>query len=160
MFDGVLLSGTNELSLDNKGRFIMPARYRDVVLENSDNQIVITRSLFDKCLWVYLNYEWESVVASLGNIPNIADPLTRTVQRVILGSAVFVKLDAQNRVVIPPELRNLAELDKKAYLIGFNNKFELWSEHNFEAQRKQDQLMLEKACNAIDSNSMLKNIRL
>ncbi len=160
MYSGLLLSGTTEVCLDLKGRFAVPARYRNMVVEDSDNQLIVTRSLFDKCLWLYPTSQWDNVVASLGALPNLSDALCRTVQRIVLGSAVFCSLDAQGRILLPPELRNLAELKKKAYLIGFNNKFELWSEENFTLQREHDDKLLEEACNSMNEHSLLANLKI
>ena len=108
MFAGLLLSGTNDVSLDLKGRMAIPARYKDVIKDESDGQLIVTRSLFDKCLWIYPTSEWENVVESLGALPTITDPLCRTIQRIVLGSAVFCSLDAQGRILIPQELRTEA----------------------------------------------------
>lgn len=160
MFNGLLLSGTSEVSLDTKGRLAIPARYRDIITDESDGQVVVTRSLFDKCLWIYPTEEWDNVVASLGALPILSDPLCRTIQRIVLGSAVFVGLDAQGRLLLPSELRVLSGLDKKAYLIGFNNKFELWSEDNFKAQREADDKLLQDACSQMDAHSVLAGLKL
>lgn len=90
MFDGLLLSGTSEVSLDSKGRLSVPARYREIFADDGDGQCVVTRSLFDKCLWLYPSSEWDNVVSTLGSLPTMTDPLCRTIQRIVLGSAVFV----------------------------------------------------------------------
>ena len=151
MFDGLLLSGTSEVSLDSKGRLSVPARYREIFADDGDGQCVVSRSLFDKCLWLYPSSEWDNVVSILGSLPTMTDPLCRTIQRIVLGSAVFCQLDAQGRILLPPELRQVSEITKKAYLIGFNNKFELWSEDNFALQRKADDDL---------SHSVLANLKL
>ncbi|MGN0902253.1 MAG: division/cell wall cluster transcriptional repressor MraZ [Succinivibrio sp.] len=160
MFDSLLLSGTTELSIDSKGRFAIPARYRELLNDDSDGQLVITRSLFDKCLWLYPTSVWNDVVNQLGSLPTLTDPLCRTIQRMILGSAVFVNLDAQNRILLPQELKTAVALDKKAYLIGFNNKFELWSQENFNARLGEDEQMLLEAAKDAASHSVLSQLRL
>ena len=160
MFAGLLLSGTNDVSLDLKGRMAIPARYKDLIKDESDGQLIVTRCIFDKCLWIYPTSEWENVVESLGALPTITDPLCRTIQRIVLGSAVFCSLDAQGRILIPQELRTEASLEKKAFLIGFNNKFELWSEENFKAQREIDNNLLMDACKSMESHSLLANLKL
>ncbi len=160
MFDGLLLSGTSEVSLDSKGRLSVPARYREIFADDADGQCVITRSLFDRCLWLYPNSEWDNVVSALGSLPTMTDPLCRTIQRIVLGSAVFCQLDAQGRVLLPQELRQISEISKKAYLIGFNNKFELWSEENFALQRQADDELLQQASKDLASHSVLANLKL
>ena len=160
MFNGLLLSGTNEVSFDQKGRMAVPARYRDVICDESENHLIVTRSLFDRCLWIYPADEWDSVVSSLGELPTISDPLCRTIKRVILGSAVDCTMDSQSRILIPQELREAADLDKRAYLIGFNNKFELWSEASYKAQLKADEELLSSACQQMDKHPLLGSIKL
>lgn len=160
MFDGLLLSGTSEVSLDSKGRLSVPARYREIFADDGDGQCIVTRSLFDKCLWLYPSSEWDNVVSTLGSLPTMTDPLCRTIQRIVLGSAVFCQLDGQGRILLPPELRQVSEITKKAYLIGFNNKFELWSEDNFALQRKADDELLQQAAKDLASHSVLANLKL
>lgn len=160
MFTGSLLSGTNEVSLDIKGRLSIPARFKDFLQDDSDNQCVVTRALFDKCLWLYPVDEWQEVVASLGALPSMTDPLCRSIQRTVLGSAVFCTLDSQGRILLPQELRKVASLNKKAFLIGFNNKFELWSEENFIAQREADDAMLQELQSKANSHPVLSTLKL
>ena len=64
MFDGLLLSGTSEVSLDSKGRLSVPARYREIIADDGDGQCIVTRALFDKCLWLYPSSEWDNVVST------------------------------------------------------------------------------------------------
>ena len=116
MFDGLLLSGTSEVSLDSKGRLSVPARYREIFADDGDGQCIVTRSLFDKCLWLYPSSEWDNVVSTLGSLPTMTDPLCRTIQRIVLGSAVFCQLDAQGRILLPPELRQVSRSLRKLIL--------------------------------------------
>lgn len=160
MFDGLLLSGTSTVSLDAKGRFLIPARYRQALLDQNEGTCVVTRSLFDKCLWLYPSEEWDTVVKTLGSLPTLQDPLCRTIQRVVLGNAVFCQLDAQGRLLLTPELKAIAGLKKNAYLIGFNNKFELWSEDNYNAQCAQDEETLAKAVASLSEHTILNGLKL
>ena len=133
---------------------------REIFADDGDGQCIVTRSLFDKCLWLYPASEWDNVVSTLGSLPTMTDPLCRTIQRIVLGSAVFCQLDAQGRILLPPELRQVSEITKKAYLIGFNNKFELWSEDNFALQRKADDELLQQAAKDLASHGVLANLKL
>lgn len=160
MYETSLLSGTTQVSLDTKGRLLIPVRYRQSLTEQNEGNLVVTRSLFDKCLWIYPVDEWDSVVSSLGQLPVLADNLCRTIQRVLLGSAVFCQLDVQGRILLPQELRDYTCISKVAYLIGFNNKFELWSEDNYKAQLQADDAALSQALSAISSHPVLSNLKL
>lgn len=160
MFDGLLLSGTSEVSLDDKGRLSVPVRYRNIIKEDSQGQCVVTKSLFDPCLWMYPIDEWESVVNTLGQLPTLTDALCRTVQRTVLGNAVYCQLDSQGRILLPQELRISAGLTKKAYLIGFNNKFELWSDEALNKQRELDAKILASSIDSLSSHPGLENLKL
>ena len=160
MPDSLLLSGTSELSLDPKGRIAVPARYRDLISANSDKQIVFTRSLFDKCLWLYPVTFWDEVVKSLGQLPTMTDPVFRSIQRILLGSAVYCQMDSQGRILIPFELRNYAMLEKKAFLLGLNNKFELWSDQQFTDTQNEDLRSLESAYQNLGEHELLNNLKI
>ena len=53
MAETILLSGTSEVALDDKGRFAMPVRFRRILQRDGDGELVFTRSLTDPCLWIY-----------------------------------------------------------------------------------------------------------
>ena len=78
----------------------------------------------------------------------------------MLGSAVFCTLDSQGRILLPQGLRKVASLNKKAFLIGFNNKFELWSEENFIAHREADDAMLQELQSKANSHPVLSTLKL
>ncbi len=155
-----LLSGTSEVALDDKGRFAMPMRFRKILQREGDGELVFTRSLTDPCLWIYPMSSWDGAVHDLGALPSLTDPLCRIVQRVVLGSAVAVKPDSQGRYLLPPELRAKGAIGRKAMLIGFNNKFELWGGEAFEEQQRRDEEELKKAMESFPSHEGLGSLRL
>ena len=65
MRSSLLLCGTSEIALDDKGRLAVPARYREILKDECCGECVITRSLFDPCLWLYPKTEWEVAAAAL-----------------------------------------------------------------------------------------------
>ncbi|MCR5537297.1 MAG: division/cell wall cluster transcriptional repressor MraZ [Succinivibrio sp.] len=166
MFSGLLLCGTTEVTLDDKGRFAIPARFRKDLKENHDNQCVVTRNInFEEpCLWVYPLREWEKVQAQLAALPNFGDSkkdrIYRILQRVLIGSAQLGTLDAQGRVLLTQELRQAYRLNKKAYLVGCSNKFELWSEEAYLEQQKRDEEALQEGLAASFDAQALQNLRL
>ena len=160
MDDGVFFCGTTQISLDSKGRLAVPARYRKCIQENNVGQLVVTRSLFDRCLWLYRKEQFDEVTESLGSLPVLSDPICRTIQRVILGSAVYLQLDSQGRILLPQELRALCGIEKKVFLIGLNNKFEIRSEENFKACIAEDENKLKAELSSLESHSVLSDLRL
>lgn len=129
-----MFRGNNEINIDIKGRIAMPARYRDVLSEICGGNLVITIDIQDKCLLIYPLHEWEIIETQIAALPSF-NSTTRKLQRILIGHAREVNLDANGRILIPPELRQYAELEKKLILIGQRHRFELWSESNWNKGR-------------------------
>lgn len=120
--------------LDPKGRMAIPARYRQTVQEDSNNQLVATIDPESLCLLLYPLSEWEEIERKLEALPSF-NPASRRIQRLLMGHASELELDAQGRVLIPPLLRDYARLEKSVVLVGQGKKFELWGEDEWEKGR-------------------------
>ncbi|HHJ18302.1 MAG TPA: transcriptional regulator MraZ [Gammaproteobacteria bacterium] len=131
--------GVTYLSLDDKGRFSIPVRYREEVLAECEGKLIITVDL-DKCLLIYPFPQWESIERALMARPNM-DRQVRALQRLLLGHATECEMSAQGRISVSPSLRRFAELDKEITLVGQGNKFELWNAALW--QRNCDELLSE-----------------
>jgi MraZ protein len=125
--------GVNALNLDAKGRMAMPTKYRERLKVQCDGQLVITVDP-DHCLLIFPLPEWEERERKLVNLPNL-DKKTRRLQRLYIGHATECELDGQNRILLPPPLREFAALDKRVVLIGQGKKFELWDEQAWNERR-------------------------
>ncbi|WGZ95671.1 MAG: division/cell wall cluster transcriptional repressor MraZ [Candidatus Thiothrix putei] len=130
-----MFRGISSISIDPKGRFAMPAKYREDIVENAGGQIVITVDHTDKCLLVYPLDQWLKVEKTLMSLPNM-NRRVRNMQRLILGHAAELDLDAQGRVLLPIPLREYAGLDKRAVLVGQANKLELWNADSWDTARE------------------------
>jgi len=124
--------GSNEINLDTKGRLAIPARYRDALMALCGGSLVVTIDIKDKCLFVYPLPEWEKIEDQIASLPTFNDS-TRRLQRLLIGHARDVDLDGSGRILVPPELRKHAEIDKKVMLVGQRHRFELWSLDNWNA---------------------------
>lgn len=122
-----MFRGINKVSLDGKSRMALPARLRESLQQASLGKAVLTIDIHEKCLMLYPLPEWEKVQASLSGLANVRREV-RTVQRLLIGHATDLELDAQGRVLIPRLLRDFAGLDKKLILLGQGNKIEIWNE--------------------------------
>ncbi|MEA3404431.1 MAG: division/cell wall cluster transcriptional repressor MraZ [Pseudomonadota bacterium] len=142
--------GINSINIDAKGRMAVPKRYRDAISEASDNQLVATIDLHSPCLLIYTLDEWEVIERKLMSLPNI-DPQARMYQRLLIGQASEMEMDAQGRVLLPSQLREHAQLEKPAVLLGQGNKFELWSQQAWDASRPE---MLDTVLNGEVSESL------
>ncbi|HLS99309.1 MAG: division/cell wall cluster transcriptional repressor MraZ [Porticoccaceae bacterium] len=140
-----MFRGNNPINLDTKGRMAIPARYRDALMAQCNGCLVATIDIQDKCLFIYPLPEWEKIEAQISALPTF-NPSTRRLQRLLIGHARELELDGAGRVLIPPELRAFAEIDKKTMLVGQGRRFELWDLDNWNGQRDS---WLEEAANEL-----------
>ena len=127
-----MFRGIASLTLDIKGRLAVPARYRDVLLERCGGHLVITADA-DRCLLMYPLPEWEVIQQKLEGLSNL-DSRVRELQRRLIGFAVDTEMDAAGRLLVAPELRKYAEIDRSAALVGQGKKFELWNQQSWDAR--------------------------
>lgn len=114
--------GTYEPKLDDKGRIILPAKFRDQLAGG----LVITRGQ-ERCLYVFPNKTFESVLAKLQQAP-MTSKEARAYTRVFLSGANDQIPDKQGRVTIPPLLRSYADLRKDLVIIGTGERVEIWDQ--------------------------------
>lgn len=126
-----MFRGSSNLTLDSKGRLVVPARHRDALLERCDGHVVITADP-DQCLLIYPLPEWEVIQQKIQSLSNL-DNRVRELQRRLIGFATDTDVDAAGRLLIAPELRLYARLDKNVVLVGQGNKFELWDQPQWQA---------------------------
>lgn len=131
-----MFRGNNEINMDTKGRMAIPARYRDSLLSLCDGRLIVTIDIHDQCLLLYPLPEWEKIETQIARLPSF-NPASRKLQRLLIGHARDLELDGNGRILIPPELRKHAQIDKKVILVGQSHRFELWSEECWEAQREE-----------------------
>lgn len=122
--------GTSRLALDAKGRISVPSRHRDQLQLSCEGRLTLTRHP-DGCLLVYPRPYWELKRQHLATLPYSA----RSLQRLLLGSAIDADLDGAGRLLIPSGLREDAKLTREAALVGMGAYFELWEP---EAQRARE----------------------
>lgn len=119
--------GVSNLSLDAKGRIVLPARYRERLLEICQSQMIVTIDTEQPCLLIYPLPEWELIEEKIEDLPSF-NPATRRIQRLLIGHATEVEVDGAGRMLLSNPLREYAQLGKKVVLIGQGKKFELWDE--------------------------------
>ena len=120
-------------SVDAKGRISLPARFRDVLLADKDARFVLTPALFDPCLHLYPMAAWEEFEQKVAGLPSL-DPNAVRFRRMYVSAAVECELDKAGRVLVPPHLRERAELDKsEALWAGMGRILELWSRSRWDA---------------------------
>ena len=113
----------------------MPARYRERLLESCGGRLVVTVDQ-DHCLLVYPLPEWEIIEEKLINLPSL-NKQSRLLQRLLIGHATDLEMDAQGRILLPAMLREYAGLKKKAVLIGQGKKLEIWDEDTWTQSQEE-----------------------
>lgn len=126
--------GINNIAVDAKGRMAMPARYRERLLEGCGGRLVVTVDR-DHCLLVYPLPEWEVIESKLIELPSL-NKQARLLQRLLIGHATELEMDAQGRILLPAVLRDFAGLKKKAVLIGQGKKLEIWDEDTWNENQE------------------------
>jgi MraZ protein len=117
--------GYDELNMDAKGRIGLPTRYHERVLDGCQGRFVITVDLREKCLALYPLNEWEAIEAGLNRLPS-SNPDSAKIKRRLIGHATEVAMDATGRLLVSPELRKFAGLEKAVVLAGQGKKCEIW----------------------------------
>jgi len=113
--------GTFSPKLDDKGRLILPAKFRDEL----EHGLVVTRGQ-ERCLYVFSRNEFEGMHERIRNAP-ITSKLGRDYLRVFLSGAHDETPDKQHRITIPVTLREYAGLDRDLVVIGAGSRAEIWN---------------------------------
>ena len=121
-----MFRGAAKVTLDVKGRMVLPARVREALATGGDHQLVATVDR-DQCVMVYPLRHWQKLQDDLLNLPNLHSE-TRWLQRLMVGYATDLEIDGHGRVLIPGELREFTGLQRDAMLFGQGNHLELWDE--------------------------------
>lgn len=140
-----MFRGVQHINMDAKGRLAMPARQREPLAEMCGGKVVVTIDTQATCLVIYPLPEWERFEREVQALPAMK-PAIRRFQRLTLGYASDLELDANGRMLLPQSLREYAQLEKKLVVVGQGNKLELWSEALWFAER--DQALLESGNDA------------
>lgn len=130
-----MFRGITALSLDAKGRMAIPSRYRERLLADGVEQLILTLDHRGQCLLLYPLPVWEAIERELIGAPNllaVVDQLKHT----LIGHVTECEPDAQGRILLPGMLRELVGIDRQVALVGLGNKFELWDEAAWAERRK------------------------
>jgi len=146
-FVAQMFLGQFQHSLDDKGRLMIPARYRDLLAAGA----VITQG-FDKCLIVMTDGHFKEVYARI-NGTNMADSTARMVRRLILSNAYPVEVDKIGRILVPQNLRQFLGIESGELTVaGQGDYFEVWTPADWKTQmdRLQDVEANEQRFAALD----------
>ena len=123
--------GHYQHNLDDKGRLMIPARFRELL----EGGAYITQG-FDKCLMVMTDAYFKEVYERI-NAMNLADPVARQLRRLLLSNAYPVEVDKVGRILVPGNLRTFAGIASEAIVAGQGDYFEVWTPAEWESQMTQ-----------------------
>lgn len=123
------LVGHYSHTVDDKNRLFIPVKHRDQL----GDTFIITQ-LFDKCISVYSMSEWDKLTDKINELPQIE---ARDILLYLFSNAVDVQPDKQGRIILSQELREFAEIEKNAVVVGAGNHAEIWSEANWAEKKGQ-----------------------
>jgi transcriptional regulator MraZ len=130
-----MFRGATSLNLDAKGRLVVPSRHRDALMNQSAGQLVLTAHPH-RCLLLYPQPAWEPIQAKIMSLSSF-DRQSSALQRLLVGYAEDMEMDSAGRLLVSPALREFAQLEKSAMLVGQGSHFELWSMEAWKAQLEQ-----------------------
>ncbi len=122
--------GEYEVTMDAKGRFLVPAAFKKQLATDSANQFVINRGI-EQCLTLYPIQTWEPVFSEISKL-NDFDPQVREFRRSFLNGATMVEMDGAGRLLLPKHLIEYAGLEKDVLMVSAVDKIEIWDSTKYK----------------------------
>ena len=133
-----MLIGEYEHSLDAKGRLIMPAKLREDIGE----KFIVTKGL-DGCLFGFSQTEWQNFEDKLKTLP-LTNKNARDFVRFFLSGATECEMDKQGRFLIASNLREYANLEKDAVIIGVGTRIEIWNKDKWKSYNSDENISADE----------------
>jgi MraZ protein len=129
----LMFQGATALNLDAKGRLAIPARHRESLVEASSGELILTAHPH-RCLLIYPAPAWEPIRDKVLAASSL-NPQSAAIKRLLVGNAREETLDSAGRLLVAPELRQFAQLDKLIWLVGQGSHFEIWSDAGWKKEQ-------------------------
>lgn len=147
-----LLTGEYKNTLDDKGRFLFPAKLRSAL---SSNVLIVTQAIVDRCLWLFTPEEWEKISSKLMDNASPFSAKNRLIMRSFISPAQEIEFDKAGRLSVPQSLREYASLSKDCIVLGVNKYLELWDSSSYNAYLSENEANLLEASEELNSISFL-----
>lgn len=119
-------SGKFYYNLDEKGRLIIPASFREIISSHYGPRLYLTNAPFDRCLNLYPQEEWQRLLDKVRTLPKSYEEVRFFMRRVI-ASAIECELDRQGRLLIPAPYREDAGIEGEVVVVGVVDRIEIWA---------------------------------
>lgn len=126
-----MFQGASALNLDAKGRMSVPSRHRDALQLQGEGRITLTKHP-DGCLLLFPRPEWEAFRSRVAQLPMDA----HWWRRIFLGNASDVEIDGSGRLLISPELRAAAGIEREIILLGMGSHLEVWDANTYATKEQ------------------------
>ena len=133
-----MLMGEFHHNIDDKGRLIIPSKFRSELGE----KFIITKGL-DKCLFIYSLTEWNKIIEKLSSL-QFTKKNVRAFERAFIGGASTIEFDKQGRINITSPLVHYANIQKECVIIGVNERLEIWSLEEFNKYMMENEESLSE----------------
>ena len=129
-----MLLGEFDHAIDDKGRITVPAKFRGRLAAG----LVVTKGI-DPCLWLYPADIWAELSKEINTLP-LTDPKAREFKRQVFGGASGSVPDKQGRIILSPKLREYANIDSNAVIIGMYDYCEIWNPEDWREHQQESLL--------------------
>jgi len=143
--------GTSYHTIDDKGRIVIPSRFRELVRAEDEDRIMVSH--MDQCLVAFPMPVWQQLEKRILNDAKKND-FMRRFRRIFIGGAAECSCDKQDRILIPPVLRQYAGLNKDIVLVGVLDHFEIWSREKHE----NEELMLQNDLKDLEARNAIADL--
>jgi MraZ protein len=137
-------------TLDEKDRFILPAKFRDKVKTFKERRLYITRGL-EGCLALYAESEWIMIKDKLESL-SFTKQQSRFFNRLFFSGASQIDVDSQGRISIPQYLKEFASIQREVMIVGVGNRIEVWGKASWNKFYKENRKRFEEMAENLFEN--------
>ena len=146
---------TYECKIDDKGRLKLPSSLMKHLANFPDQDLVVKRAVFQKCLEVYPLKPWEKLMSKINGLNRFVKKNADFI-RMFTAGVKTIEVDKAERILIPKDLKTFANLSKEIVISGVGEFFEIWDkdayEENIQTSEADFASLSEEVMGAIDFN--------
>jgi MraZ protein len=144
--------------VDEKGRFNIPARFRELIREQHEEPLILTVGL-DQSLFLYPMDVWRKIEEKLSGLDTLNSEV-RLFVRTILKATEECEIDKQGRVIISPVLRKESGIKKNIVIVGMLNRIEIWDQERYSTYHSQGIEKLETLAQKLSERGVIQGLML